>query len=302
MKDDTPSSTAYVIARSTVYLSRDPVLGRLIPPRAIEMCGWFVQAHSRWAYRLLTGIRPVCRPFIAILERLSIPGIQLHYALRKRYLEDVARAALAEGARQLVVIGGGFDTLALRLHEEFPAVRFIEIDHPATQRVKRQAVQPHNLPKDNLRFLAVDLTRQTLEESLLSCDDYRGGEETLFICEGVMMYLQPDEIEKLFLFIRRHGSPRSRFAFTFMEPQRDGQVRFRDSSNAVDAWLRWRGEVFTWGIRRERLPEYLASYGFIIEQTATPDTFRSRYLATERLDHLPLADGEYICVASLASA
>jgi methyltransferase (TIGR00027 family) len=299
MKDDSPSSTAYVIARSIVYLSGDPLIGRLIPPRAVEMSAWFVQARSRWSYRLLSTMRPLCRPFITVLERLSVPGIQLHYVLRKRCLEDAARAALDEGARQMVVIGGGFDTLALRLHEEYPAVRFIEIDHPATQRVKRQAAEAHHLPNRNLRFLSVDLMRKTLEQSLLACDEYREDAETFFLCEGVLMYLRSEEIEKMFRFIRGHSGPRSHFAFTFMESC-DGRIHFRNSSAAVDAWLRFRGEVFTWGIPRDHLPGYLTSNGLLADRIATTDTLRSRYLAPERLDHLPLAEGECICVASIA--
>ena len=299
MKEDTPSSTAYVIARSMVYLSRDRLIGNLIPPRAVEMSAGFVQAHSRLAYWLLSRMRPVSRLFIAVLERLSIPGIQLHYVVRKRYLEDVAREALKEGVGQMVVIGGGFDTLAFRLHEEFPSVQFIEIDHPATQRVKRQTVDAHHLPGENLRFLAVDLTRRTLEESLLTCDEYRQDEETLFICEGVLMYLLPEEIEKLFSFIRTHSSPRSRFAFTFMESEND-RIRFRNASAAVGLWLCLRGEVFKWGVPRDRLPEYLASNGFTVERIATHDSLRTRYLKSAHLDHLPLAEGECICVARIA--
>ena len=33
------------------------------------------------------------------------------------------------GAKQVVILGAGFDTLALRLSEQFPSVKFIEVDH-----------------------------------------------------------------------------------------------------------------------------------------------------------------------------
>ena len=53
--------------------------------------------------------------------------------LRKRLIEEVVRASLTEGVEQVVIIGAGFDTLALRLCAGFPRTNFIEIDHPATQ-------------------------------------------------------------------------------------------------------------------------------------------------------------------------
>ena len=77
MKSDSPSRTAYVIARSIVYVSGDPEVGGLIPARAVEISAEFVRAHSRLAFWLLTVLRPLSRLFISPLERLSVPGIQV---------------------------------------------------------------------------------------------------------------------------------------------------------------------------------------------------------------------------------
>ena len=297
MKDEVPSSTAYVIALSTLYLGGDARVGHLLPGRAVQMSGWFVRAHSRSVYWLLTTMRGLSRPIVAMMEWLSVPGIQLHYVLRKRYLEDAARSALSTGAvPQMVVIGGGFDTLALRLHEEFPDVGFVEIDHPATQRVKLQAMAAHDLPKDNLKFLPVDLMQRTLEESLLSFEAYRPDAETFFVCEGVTMYLTTKEIEKLFLFVCSHSGANSRLAFTFMESY-DGQIRFKGSGAVVNAWLSRRSEPFTWGMAKEHLPDFLRQNGLEPDEIAAADTLRVRYLVPHSLEHAALAEGESICLA-----
>lgn len=297
MKDDASSSTAYVIARSTLYLGGDARVGHLLPARAVEMSGWFVRAHSRSAYWLLTTMRGFSRPVVAMVEGLSVPGIQLHYALRKRYLEDAACSALStDGVRQMVVIGGGFDTLALRLHEEFPEVNFIEIDHPATQRVKLEAAAAHDLPRENLKFLSVDLIQKTLEESLLSFEAYRPDAETFFLCEGVTMYLTTEEIEKLFQFVCSHSGANSRLAFTFMESY-DRQIRFKNSGAGLNAWLRLRSEPFTWGIAKDRLPDFLRQNGLEPAEIASADALRERYLVPHGLEHEALAEGECCCVA-----
>jgi methyltransferase (TIGR00027 family) len=297
MKNDSPSATAYLIARSTFFLSRDPTLGRFVPKHSAELSEQFVQSRrrfSRWLDRIINSRS--FRPLASALERATIPGIKLHYALRKRYLEEVARDALKSGIRQVVVIGAGFDTLALRLHEAFPETEFFEIDHPATQRVKKRAVETHHAPKRNLRFIALDLARTNLEESLLSQAEYSPDEETLFIAEGLLMYLAPEEVSRLFRLVSR-SSAASRLAFTFMETQGKGRIGFRKSSCAVDAWLRFRGENFKWGIERARINEFLAAHGFRVLEIASSETLRSRYLKGERFNNLPLADGECICVA-----
>ena len=92
----------------------------------------------------------------AILERLRTwddvvkfidaqPGgnidIVARVVWRKRWIERQMRAALDLGARQAVILGGGFDTIALRLARAYPAIPTFEIDQPNTQSVKRPIVE-----------------------------------------------------------------------------------------------------------------------------------------------------------------
>lgn len=310
MKAENPSATAYLIAAGTLFVAADPQAGRLIPARAAELSASFVGAGSRLARCVPDALgRKHLRPFVSAVERLTIPGIQIHYALRKLYLEETLRAALSESEpdrfRQVVVFGAGYDTLALRLHETFPGTQFIETDHPATQRRKTHALAAHrNLrlerpPTPNLHFLPLDLTRQQLAATLRNFHAYRNGARTLFIAEGLLMYLSHAEVDNLFQTIRECSGAQSRVAFTFMEPQADGCVNFRTRSRIVDAWLGWRGELFKWGIERGALSGYLSARGFSLREIATDETFRRRYLEPAALAHLPLAQGEYVCIADL---
>src|SRR5918912_990407 len=301
MRDDKPSATALLIARSAYYLSLDPVLGGFVPTRAAELYGWFVRARglfSRGVDRIINS-KPL-RPLASMLERATVPGIRLHYALRKRCLEEVAREALGCGIRQVVVIGAGYDTLALRLTEEFPETEFFEVDHPTTQNVKRSVIERHHPPHCNLHFIALDLAHRNLEESLLALDEYRKEADTLFVAEGLLMYLAPAEIDLILEFIRQQSGPKSRFAFTFMETQGDGRIGFRQSSRLVEGWLRLRGESFKWGIERARINNFLAARGLNVKEVVTAETLRVRALGHVRLNNLPLAEGECICLAEVS--
>lgn len=300
MREDRPSATAYLIARSTLFLSRDPTLGQLVPARAAELSEQFVDARPQLARWLDAAMNSrLLRPLSTALERITIPGIKLHYALRKRYLEEIARDALRQGIRQVVVIGAGFDTLALRLHEAFAETKFFEIDHPATQRVKKHVIENHQQPRSNLQFISLDLARGSLQRGLLSCADYHPEMDTLFVAEGLLMYLAPAEVDLAFEFIRSHSGAKSKFAFTFMETQSDGRIGFRESSRAVDAWLRLRNETFKWGSTRARIVDFLAARGFAVREIVGSETLRNKYLTSEQLRHLSLADGECICVSEL---
>jgi len=70
-------------------------------------------------------------------ERPERRGLRFFVAMRSRFAEDCARRAIADGVRQVLVLGAGLDTFAYRL-EAHDGLRVFELDHPATQRDKRR--------------------------------------------------------------------------------------------------------------------------------------------------------------------
>src|SRR4051794_31802357 len=124
---------------ATVLTARDARFAQYAPPGGAVLCERCLTGAQRWLTRMPALARAI--------ERATVPGLCLHFMLRKRWIEHAVRSALARGARRVVVIGAGYDTLALRLAREFPALRFTEVDHPATQAVKRAALAASpNLP------------------------------------------------------------------------------------------------------------------------------------------------------------
>lgn len=187
MRPDTPSATARMVSRGVVYVATDPLYRHLVPPEMGTLTRQLLHACSpterRW---LALQAHPLVRGAIAFTEQLTVPGILLHYVLRKKYLEAATCEALSDGFKQIIVLGAGFDTLALRLQGIYPEVTFIEVDHPATQRHKRAAVSEDLA---NLHLIAADLGRSNLSTVLSNCPAYDPTADTLYIAEGLLMYL-----------------------------------------------------------------------------------------------------------------
>jgi len=228
------------------------------------------------------------------MERLILPGIMIHYTLRKRFIEESVRERLKDGVRQVIMLGAGFDTLAYRLQREFPDVAFIELDHPATQRVKVEVLSGALSP--NLAYLSLDISTRDPSEVLLRCPAYDPNDETILIAEGLLMYLDATAVGTIIELAAQHQG-RSAIIFTFMEPRKDGQIAFQHSGKLVDWWLKRRGEPFQWGIRREDLSDYLSQHGLDLERIVAPDELRVEYLPEPVRDGSRHANGDYICVA-----
>ena len=161
MKADEASSTAYRFHRESSTAAN--IL-------QIESCTTvtlesndFILRSSRAGRKLLRRLdNPVQRLLLRIFERLTLPGMAFHYVLRKMYIEDCVRRAIEEGAKQVVILGAGFDTLSLGLSKEFNAIRFIEVDHPATAKDKNEALIEQIKSTNNYYFAAVDFSRESL--------------------------------------------------------------------------------------------------------------------------------------------
>ena len=295
MRENRPSSTAALIAAATVFLARDPRLADLVPAGAAPRCERCIESLSAVQ---LAAVRAVSHPALRWTARLAegatVPGLLLHFMLRKRWIEEAVRAALAEGCVQVAVVGAGFDTLALRLARQFPRASFIEVDHPATQERKRAAGR-EDVP-GNLHFVPADLSRTPLQDAL-SRTAFRPGARSVFVIEGLLMYLTGAEVDGAFAALAGLQGPGGRVIFTVMEPTPDGRSAFHNATPLVTRLLaRW-SEPFRSALARADTARFLGRFGYGFRGLADSEILRERYLAPTGRQRLVLARGEIVLVA-----
>jgi methyltransferase (TIGR00027 family) len=152
--------------------------------------------------------------------------LRTHLAARTSFFDEQVLAALAEGIEQVVILGAGYDDRALRFSA--PAVRYFEVDQPATQRDKRR----------RLVRIGADLGRVTLVPADFRTDDtaaalaaagHDAETPSLFICEGLLIYLDEDTSLRLLVALRSRSSATSWLAAS-LATHPDGE-----SSDAVVA-------------------------------------------------------------------
>ena len=297
MKPDRPSGTALLIARTTLFWSFDAEAAKLISPGAAEVSRWVVEATDpNHAVTIARMQRPIVRAASRLVERIILPGIAIHYLLRKNYIAGVAGEALARGVKQVAVIAAGFDALAYQLHRQFPEVLFVELDHPATQSVKRSALEARGDVGSNLRFLAADLSRMALAAAMQTEPRWDSSAPTLWIAEGLLMYLEESDIVSILKTMALPAEDASEFVFTFMG-MRGGRVAFRHRSWLINRMLQRRGEPFRWGIAADALPAFTEACGLRTLEIVEPDELRRRYVSASLESRLPQADGDMLCRA-----
>lgn len=285
MHNEKPSATALLIAKSQLLLRSEAVSAARADyyrafVEAVERKSW----HPNLAYRY----------WHQFIERISIPGIYLHYALRKLCIEQIAKEFL-DGAQveQVVVIAGGFDPLLVILSQQHVSTAFFELDHPATQQAKKTALTKLG-SANNLTLIPIDLTKQSVFE-VLRGSSFSSDEPTLFIAEGITMYLDEVEIKRFFKQIRScTHNENSHLLFTYMNKQSSGSIQFESATKLVDYWLWLKKEVFRWGIATSELAGFLSATGYRLVRMCDADYLAKQYLPDK---NITLARGENICLA-----
>ena len=293
MQNDQASRTALLIAASLVLLHRDPKHSSLVSKTSADSYVHALETYSSQTRLLLKIVQQGWfRPIAKLIDRITIPGILLHYALRKKCIATLARSAITNGATQVVVVGAGFDPLSLELQLDFPVAEFWEIDHPATQRQKVRALS--KIGAERLHFVAVDLSTTGLDREGLIKSSFDPTQRTFWIAEGLLMYLRSEKVASMMRTSSSLSTPGSQVAFTFMEKGSDGRIRFDSQSKLVDWWLHRRGESFVWGTTRSDLVELVRPWRVV--RFFDHDDLRQMKsgLADE-----PIARGEVICLAEI---
>jgi methyltransferase (TIGR00027 family) len=261
MKHDTPSSTARKVALNIVSLGVKPGMDTVLPAGIVDATAQTLRASGVVGDRALRFA--ASQRAVAIYEAFDwmIPGQFEAFAHRKAFCETQARYGIAVGAKQILVLGAGYDTLGWRLAPEFPGVHFVEIDHPPTARLKAKAVSEMGT-RDNLRVIPADLGERRLTDVLAEVQGWDRTAGTVVIAEGVTQYLMPAAVRDLFAQCHAVSGPGSRFAFTHVGTGDDGRPDIGRWTGLVLWILRMTGEPWLWTIRPEDLPEFLADTGW----------------------------------------
>lgn len=131
-----------------------------------------------------------------------------------RYFDDYLDAALADGCRQVVNVGAGLDTRALRLSAA-RKVPFFELDQPAMFAFKERVLSGR--PGSPSRAtVATDLTGEWFAD--LVAAGFDTNLPTAWLEEGVLAYLSPSDATAVLEAITATSEPGSRLAKAAMPP------------------------------------------------------------------------------------
>jgi methyltransferase (TIGR00027 family) len=157
--------------------------------------------------------------------------LRAHLVARTRFIDDEVISAIGRGVAQIVVLGAGYDDRALRFRS--PGVDFFELDHPATQSDKRRRLRRMNADLARVTLAAVDF-RSDDAAAVLARSGHDASRASLFVCEGLLVYLDQGSVLGLLAGLRsRAGTGSSLAASLAVHPDGVDSKVVVDRANAA---------------------------------------------------------------------
>jgi len=199
---------------------------------------------------------------------------RLFTAARSRIAEDASSRAVERGVRQIVILGAGLDTFALR-NPHGAQIRIYEVDHPATQagKCERLAEAQVALPPW-LIFAPVDFEQDEVGEKLVAAG-FRQNAPAFFTWLGVTPYLTQNAIGRTLDYISSIRN--SEVVFDYMEPPEGFSEELRQIEKARAEQLEKMGERSLSRFEPAGIATLLRSHGFCDLQDIDFDEIAARF-------------------------
>ena len=221
------------------------------------------------------------------LAKKLVPGFHEHLISRTRFIDDLVKKNSASGVEQYVILGAGYDSRAHRL--ELPSsLRIFEVDQPEVQARKRSKLPEELSNSENMTYVAVDFTHQSLTEQLINAG-FDQNKSTVFTLEGVSQYITKEAlsstIKEVAALTQRASSiffisyvsdlfdknPEACFGKGYPNAEKRAKLIMYGSAKVGEPWISFYGA--------EEIENVLSQNGYSVKENVTLKDLNSRYFA-----------------------
>ena len=221
------------------------------------------------------------------LAQKLVPGFHEHLISRTRFIDDLVKKNSASGVEQYVILGAGYDSRAYRL--ELPSsLRIFEVDQPEVQARKRSKLPEELSNSENMTYVTVDFTHQSLTEQLMNAG-FDQNKSTVFTLEGVSQYITKEAlsstIKEVAALTQRASStffisyvselfdknPEACFGKGYPNAEKRAKLIMYGSAKVGEPWISFYGA--------EEIENVLSQNGYSVKENVTLKDLNSRYFA-----------------------
>jgi methyltransferase (TIGR00027 family) len=151
------------------------------------------------------------------------------------------------------------------------------VDHPVTQRVKVEKIREifGTLP-DHVIYLPVVFGADRFDQKLLE-SGYNPKLKTLFIVEGLLMYVPPPAVDGLLSFVVDASGPGSSFVADYFSASVIEGTSPLKEAQVLRQFVESEGAPLQFGIKEGKIEEFFKARGFYAVTNVTSASCKEKY-------------------------
>ena len=232
-----------------------------------------------------------------LYKRVLAPnGIYEYVIARTKFIDSIFKKAISDRFDQILIFGAGFDTRGIRFSNYACNTKVFELDVPITQNAKINQLRKRNIKiPSNIVFMPVDFNRENLEDKLSEAG-FQKNKKSLFILEGLVMYLTVDAVCSTFNVIQNYSGENSRIVFDYIYSSVLREENLYYGEKEIFNTVKKAGEGWSFGIEKGEIKNFLKKYDFSVIEHLNSEKMEKKYFEDDKGDIIGRINGTHCIV------
>jgi methyltransferase (TIGR00027 family) len=214
-------------------------------------------------------------------SKLSPNGMYEYVIARTKYIDSIFEKAILKEFDQILVFGAGFDSRGIRFLNKNSKTNVFELDVPITQNAKMNQLKKRGVELNpHIIFISIDFNKESLENKLDE-SGFRKNRKSLFVLEGLTMYLSAESVDSTFRAIEKISGINSEivFDYVYLSVLRRENIYYgeKDVFNTVNKT----GENWTFGIEKGEIETFLKDHNLRLIEHNNSEELENKYFKDE---------------------
>jgi len=195
-----------------------------------------------------------------LLKKVGPQGIYEYVIARTKIIDEIFLNAISNNFDQILLFGAGFDSRGIRLIDGNEKTRIFELDVKTTISDKLKQYKKRKIDPGKIIFVEIDFNTEKIENKLKTAG-FQYDKKTLYILEGITMYLNESAINEDFKFITESAGMGSEAVFDYIYQSVLEEENLYYGEQQIYQRVKKSGEGWTFGIAEGGINNFLQQRG-----------------------------------------
>ncbi len=195
-----------------------------------------------------------------LLKKIGPKGIYEYVIARTKVIDEIFLNAVLNNFDQIILFGAGFDSRGIRLIGTNEKIAIFELDVTTTISDKLKQYKKRKIDPGKVLYVEIDFNTEKIEDKLKSIG-FQYNKKTLYILEGITMYLNESAVNNDFKFITDSAGKGSEVVFDYIYQSVLEEKNLYYGEREIYQRVKKDGEGWTFGLLEGEIRNFLQDRG-----------------------------------------